>query len=246
MSVYAWADLHGRLDIFNEGLKYLNSEDKIYFLGDAADRGPDGWEIIKKIITDPRFIYIKGNHENFMVNALKNFHDSDEYWNFTYEIEIWYWNGGESTHNAFYEDTSISDEEKKNILKTLKDLPFVYIYHNTNNQDIILSHSGYNDIDNRNEEKFLWDRSHLMFYDDWHGTDNEYIVHGHTPIELMIEDQEKNARWYDDIPPEPWFGRGAYWYGQGHKCNIDTGAVWNNHSVLLNLDTWKETIITLT
>lgn len=73
MSVLAWADLHGRMDIFLKGLTYLKPEDKVYFLGDAADRGPNGWEIIKAIIEDPRFIYIKGNHEDLMIKAIGNY-----------------------------------------------------------------------------------------------------------------------------------------------------------------------------
>ena len=122
------------------------------------------------------------------------------------------------------------------------------MYHNAKGQDVLLSHAGCDNFETAevwNEEKFIWDRDHLMFYDAWYGEDNEIIVHGHTPIELMINDQHKNAMRYHDIEPEPWIGKGVYWYGQGHKCNIDTGAVWNSHSVLLNLDTWEETIINL-
>ena len=248
MAVYAWADLHGRLDIFNEGLKYLNPEDKIYFLGDAADRGPNGWEIIKDILYDLRFTYIKGNHEDLMVKAIGNFKSSYDDWYWDRNIELWYWNGGKVTHDAFAYDESITDEEKIEILNQLKALPFVCVYHNAKGQDVLLSHAGCDNFETAetwDEEKFIWDRNHLMFYDAWYGEDNERIIHGHTPIELMIKDQQKNAIKYHDIEPDPWTDKGAYWYGQGHKCNIDTGAVWNSHSVLLNLDTWEETIINL-
>ncbi len=261
MSVYAWADLHGRFDILMEGLQYINPEDKVYFLGDAADRGPDGWECIKYILNDERFTYIKGNHEDLMIKAIGcwkpyegDFNDRPIYWD--RDIELWYWNGGEVTHDAFEMDTSISSNEKIKILHTLEKLPFVCIYHNTKGQNVILSHSGYDDYDNGDEEKFIWDRNHLMFYDTWHGDKNDVIVHGHTPIELMIKEQQHNVEWLTEkhmhegvagdhlIEPQPWKGKGAYWYAKNHKCNIDTGAVWNNTSVLLNLDTWEEIILT--
>ena len=266
MSVYAWADLHGRFDILMEGLQYINPEDKVYFLGDAADRGPDGWECIKYILNDERFTYIKGNHEDLMIKAIGNwkpyFGDPDDrpfYWN--RNIELWYWNGGEVTHDAFEDDESITPEEKIEILHTLTALPFCAVYHNAKGQDVLLSHAGcdsFEAAETCDEEKFIWDRNHLMFYDSWYGKDNEVIVHGHTPIELMIKDQQRNAEWLVEkhkregvlgdhlVEPQPWKGKGVYWYAKNHKVNIDTGAVWNDHSVLLNLDTWEEIILTST
>lgn len=259
MSIYAWADLHGRFDLLMEGLQHLNPEDKVYFLGDAADRGPAGWEIIKYIFSDERFTYIKGNHEDLLVKAIGNIKPEgfeEDYFHWDEAMNLWFWNGGEVTYNAIIDDDTIPINDKINIIHKLKDLPFLIVYHNVKGQQVILSHSGYDDIDNGDEEKFIWDRHHLMFYDTWDGEPNEVIVHGHTPIELMIKEQSHNAEWLNDkhkrerilgdhlVEPQPWKGTGAYWYAKNHKCNIDTGAVWNNHSVLLNLDTWEETIIT--
>ena len=249
MAIYAWSDLHGRMDIFQMGLEYLNPEDKVYFLGDAADRGPDGWEIIKKILDDQRFIYFKGNHEDLLIKAIgkitqENLINKDYIWN--NRMNLWFLNGGESTYSSIINDESIPKEKIISIIQTLKSLPFCAVYHNTKNQKVLLSHAGCDSFEiagTWDEEKFIWDRAHLMFYDDWYGKDNEIIIHGHTPIQLMIDDQEKNALWYKTTFPKPWKGQGAYWYGQNHKCNIDTGAVWNNNSVLLNLDTWEEIII---
>ena len=36
---------------------------------------------------------------------------------------------------------------------------------------------------------------------------------------------------------------GAFWYCDNHKVNLDVGAVWNDSTVLLNLDTLDEEII---
>ena len=247
-----------------EGLQYINPEDKVYFLGDAADRGPSGWECIKYILNDERFVYIKGNHEDLLCKAIgrmkpENFNEDYFHWNEA--VHLWYLNGGEVTYDTIIADNTISSEEKYNIIHKLNNLPFCAMYHNTKGQDILLSHAGCDDIDTAeqwNEEKFIWDRNHLMFYDTWYGKNNEVIVHGHTPIELMIKEQQHNAEWLTEkhmregiagdhlVEPQPWKGMGAYWYAKNHKVNIDTGAVWNNHSVLLNLDTWEDTIITIT
>ena len=257
MSVLAWADLHGRIDIFLKGLTYLNPEDKVYFLGDGADRGPDGWEIIKAIIKNPQFIYIKGNHEDLMVKAIGHYKaDEEHHWDAN--MNLWFYNGGGITYEAFMNDKTISPEEKIEILHKIAALPFCAVYNNSKNQRVLLSHAGcdsFKAAETLDEEKFIWDRNHLMFYDTWYGEPDEVIVHGHTPIELMIEEQEKNIQWLTKkhmregiagehfIEPQPWSGKGAYWYAKNHKVNIDTGAVWNNMSVLLNLDTWEGVIV---
>lgn len=40
MAVYALSDLHGYLDLYKQIKEFLKPEDKVYFLGDAGDRGP--------------------------------------------------------------------------------------------------------------------------------------------------------------------------------------------------------------
>ena len=73
MSIYCCSDLHGRYDIWRQIKSFLKPEDKLYYLGDAADRGPNGWKIIKELISDNRIIYIKGNHEDMLVKAMKEY-----------------------------------------------------------------------------------------------------------------------------------------------------------------------------
>ena len=196
MSVLAWSDIHGRIDIFLKGLTYLKPEDKVYFLGDAADRGQTGWECIKYILNDKRFIYIKGNHEDLMIKAIGHYSPDDGF-HWDDNMNLWFWNGGEVTYNAFMDDTTISPEEKIEILHKIAQLPFCTIYNNAKNQRVLLSHAGcdcFEAAEIWDEEKFIWDRNHLMFYDTWYGNPDEVIVHGHTPIELMIKEQHKNIQ----------------------------------------------------
>lgn len=240
MSVYACADFHGAY-WFWEGVKsILQPDDKLYFLGDAADRGPDGWQIIKELVVDPRVIYIKGNHEDMMLKAIGNitkgsFNKNNLCWN--KNMNIWFINGAQPTYNA------IMDDDFQTVIDTfslLKDLPFCCIYTNSQGTNILLSHAGCDSFEVANtwdEYHFIWDRSHWLFADEWLGEDNELIVHGHTPIEYILEEQ----KYYRTL--SNYSGHGAYWYGQGHKVCLDTGAVWYNEGVLLNLDTYEEIII---
>lgn len=113
-------------------------------------------------------------------------------------MHLWFWNGGEVTYDAFIDDETISPEAKIEILHKIAAFPFCAIYNNSKNQRILISHAGcdsFEAAETWDEEKFIWDRNHLMFYDTWYGNPDEVIVHGHTPIELMIEEQHKNIQW---------------------------------------------------
>lgn len=242
MAVYTAADWHGCSWIWEKVKEILQPNDKLYFLGDSIDRGPDGWKLLNELLEDPRVIYLKGNHEDMMVETL-NYVDGHIRYN---EYTSWWYNSCYSTIDNMEEDTR-SDEEIWQVIKKVDALPFCAAYINTQNQRILLCHAGcdgFEYADDADEHKLLWDRSHWMYADDWYGKEDEYVVHGHTPIELMREDQIKNAKYYGyGIEVPEYSSHGAYWYGRGHKVCIDTGAVWNNESVLLNLDTWEEIII---
>ena len=64
--VYAVSDLHGMYGLWEKIKNYIDETDTIYFLGDAADRGPHGIKIMKELFTDKRVKYILGNHEDIM------------------------------------------------------------------------------------------------------------------------------------------------------------------------------------
>jgi hypothetical protein len=63
-------DLHGYLKAFDSAVNYWRSQKGSYllFLGDYADRGPDGLEIIealKILVTEGNVVALKGNHEDY-------------------------------------------------------------------------------------------------------------------------------------------------------------------------------------
>ena len=56
---FAVSDLHGMIDLYRQIKNFLKLEDKVYYLGDMGDRGPDCWETVKVILSDPQFICLK-------------------------------------------------------------------------------------------------------------------------------------------------------------------------------------------
>lgn len=227
MAVYAVSDLHGRYDLFQMIKDHIQPEDKVYVLGDCGDRGPDGWKIIKEVYFNPQFIYIQGNHENMLADAIRG----DEY--------LCYINGGESTLREFYKN-DVNDSYEW--VQRLRNLPVKLEYINTKGQQVILTHAGYTPGPKAEyipPDILMWDRKH--FNQRWKdGYENVIIVHGHTPIPYQ-SDYDCNA------PIETKMGPGVYWYcpdkdGIKHKVNIDCGAFFTGHTTLLNLDTFEQHI----
>lgn len=79
---YAIGDIHGRLDLLRaarslilqdaETNNYTNAT--IVYLGDYIDRGPQSAQVLEELITVPmkgfKEVFIRGNHENIMLDAL--------------------------------------------------------------------------------------------------------------------------------------------------------------------------------
>lgn len=228
MAIYACSDLHGRYDLYQKIKAFINEDDYIIFLGDACDRGPDGWKLVKAIYEDEQFIYIKGNHEDMLVRAGREYFRFEETRAMMHLIS----NGGRNTWDAF-----IADPDARIWIERLDDLQEIFFCLNKNQGLVlVLTHAGYTPHPHIGEE-YLWNREH--FLDPWpEGPvyENIVMIHGHTPIALMDEEVLK-ANDYDEEEP------GAFWYCDNHKVNLDVGSVWNDYAVLLNLDTLDEEII---
>ena len=74
MAIYAIGDIHGSINalktIFKQ--KIIQPEDKVVFLGDYVDRGPDSKGVIDWLISNQKnfdFDFILGNHEIMMTTA---------------------------------------------------------------------------------------------------------------------------------------------------------------------------------
>ena len=236
MSTWAFSDIHGNRKLFNKIMNFLKPEDKVFFLGDAIDRCDDGWAIFKELMDDPRITFICGNHEDMMINALHTF----PIWQWSRDAEVWRWNGNEPTIEGIRND---DPEVVKSYLDRARNLPIFQTYINQFGDEFWLSHAGCDYTENLaklSRETLIWDRSHFltnMWYHD--NPENLYIVHGHTPIPILLEEM---SMYCDDIPREEEVAPGAYFYAKGHKIDIDCGAHFTGYTTLLNLDTFDEEV----
>lgn len=236
MSVYACADLHGRLDLFRQIQNFLKPDDTLYIIGDVIDRGPDGWKLFKEVMKDPRCKLLKGNHEDMCFKAMNDV----KYGNYQDNILIWFNNGGEITF-----DQILDDKNGMSIYPLMGSLILQAEYINKDNIKIILNHSGYYEENSSSKNELLWNRKQYKtdFVKGWHGPKDVIVVHGHTPIPLMVKDMQETAWFYQKEEPE--YDEGAFWYADSHKINLDTGACWTGISVVLDLDTFEEHIFSI-
>lgn len=230
--VLACSDLHGRKDLFDKINAILQEDDEVIFCGDAADRGPDGWEIIKAIIEDPRWTYIKGNHEDMLVRAAQDYFRTGAYGR---NYSLLRSNGGKVTfHNM------INDPEAKEVINQLRELPTYDVYKNAAGRTIVCTHAGFTPWKDEDgcllipeDENLIWDRSHYM--DDWAEEEvheNVIVVHGHTPIPYIIDDLR--------LPnPEDLVEAGPLWYSKNRKVCLDCASFVTGAVFLLDLDTFE-------
>lgn len=233
MAVYACTDLHGMYGIYEQIKQFIQPEDTVYFLGDACDRGPDGWKLINAILNDPQFVYLKGNHEEMFIDIMEEHRWSEG--RYMESFNLYVSNGGGST----YYDWLTQSQEDYSYIGKLKNLPYHATYRNKDGYLIWLSHSGYPPFRNVHtgnlvvpERLALWDRDHC-WVPQWGDTDHDMIiVHGHTPIPYFFEGMNV------DIEIEP----GALWYCEDHKVCLDNGTFATGYAVLFDLDTFDEHI----
>lgn len=228
MSNFAVSDLHGCLTQWNAIQSFCKDSDRIFVLGDCADRSPTGFQTLQSVLADPRVTLIKGNHEQMMADSLEEERDygCPDYWQY-----IWFNNGGFDTYCAWQEDGC-----DFTWIYTLKQLPLWAKYINQEGQEIIMTHSGCPPkrgyvVESLGQKACIWDRNHLRER-RWHRSENEIWVGGHTPLPLMKEYGWKATE------------SGAFWYCKGHKCNIDNGGYHTGNICLLDLDTFDEHIFT--
>lgn len=79
--IIVFGDLHGDYESFSKVKNYLNKNNLIIFLGDYADRGNYGVEILEELSNllnnYDNIIALKGNHEDYSNNGLPNFSPCD-------------------------------------------------------------------------------------------------------------------------------------------------------------------------
>ena len=258
--VYFFTDIHGHYALFSKIIKWCQQQDlecKIIYGGDAADRGENGYKIIKELLANPNIIYLYGNHEELLVNAADSiigaYASSNEVYNFltscdinqasvilhdvrykTAEVALHIYNGGESTLKDW-----LLDKANLDIIDKLRFLPRVYSYKNLDfchaGSTYLTFQEGFKQpIPKYVEEALIWDRNCIPM-----GWEKHRIgVFGHTPTVFLPSKIYGRDLSVDNIHPCIWgeMMGGKHKRG-GYKIDMDTGAYASNKAYILDCDT---------
>ncbi len=190
--LYAVGDIHGHFAELTGLMGTLVSEaglrpdtDTVVFLGDYVDGGPATRQVLDQLIAwqdeYPRWVFLKGNHEDLMLDALV-------YNNRTYgDYYLWWNQGGRATAHSYlppdasdYDRAIMQPDEfiATNHLAWLNTRPL------THDQDgFLFVHAGFRPpyhLDAQREEDMLWIREGFFGHRFNFG---KPVVFGHTPFE---------------------------------------------------------------
>ena len=213
--VFAIGDIHGCDSLLKKiHKKILNKSEKVngkkilIYLGDYIDRGSEVKETIDTIINfrpkDFKCVFLRGNHDQMLMDFVNNKRDS---------LEIWLYNSGGETlksycGSAFTEKLNNSSTQEQLIRKTLVkklppkhlkffyDLQFCYIWKN-----YFFVHAGIDPnrpLNNQRENDMIWTRAPKFLASDQ--PFEKIVVHGHTPNKTVEE--------------------------KSNRINLDTGAIY--------------------
>lgn len=176
---FAIADIHGCDRTFAALLEKidLRSEDHLYLLGDYVDRGPRSAQVIQRILdlldAGYRIQALRGNHEQFMVNALADRN----------KRPLWYRAGGRGTRASYVAPGNPKGKVLPRHREWLETLPYYILL-----PDYVLVHAGLNfrRRDPLKGRKAMLNARHYYhkINDEWLG--RRLIVHGHTPTTRTV------------------------------------------------------------
>lgn len=221
MKTYVIGDIHGGLKALKQIINKapILPSDRLVFLGDYVDGWSESHSVINYLITlkkEQNCIFLRGNHDDLLLNYLKN----NEY------NEEWFKHGGQSTINAY---NNVDKLTIKKHIEFLKALTPYYI----DEENRLFIHAGFTNLKGVAFEYFkplyYWDRtlwecalgldknikkespyypSRLKIYKE--------IYIGHTPVTRIGKTVPHHVE--------------TIW-------NIDTGAAFKGPLTILNVET---------
>lgn len=239
MNTYAVGDIHGRLDLLERLIRRLEPEldldDRLVFVGDYVDRGPDSKGVIDFLLnlqTQRDCVFLKGNHEDMMLETLGGrFTSTGQRMSFPaamrYQPHIWMYNGAIATAESYGRDFSNlrADDLPEAHLEFLRQLKMYHIQ-----DDLAFVHAGVSfkgllattaegAVMATSDEDLLWTRETRKRPNNF-GT----VIYGHSPY--------KNGVHWHYRPEE---GKPPFSVG------IDVGAVFDcNPLTAVRVEDWTE------
>lgn len=254
--VFYFTDIHGCYDLYRAIIDYCDKQDAectIIFGGDACDRGPDGYRIMKELLANPRVIYLKGNHEDLFVKAAYEINEkfkfpnlSKEYlyshfyaalnYNYKYpDIALYLYNGGLETLVDW-----IIDGQPMDFVQQIKKLPLTFSYEQYDFCHAGGSYRVFKEVAEReyyelpitenDRDNLIWDRTQDVGWET-----GRICIHGHTPtIHLRTKYYGKDKS-IENIHPCAWVGDFFEDKWHGWRLDMDTGAAQSKIAFLFNV-----------
>lgn len=221
MRKFVIGDIHGGLKAIVQILEKANvlPDDLLIFLGDYVDGWSESPEVLDFLINlneSNNCIFIKGNHDDLLLNYLKTGNYSEE----------WFKHGGKSTLIAY---ESVTRERKNKHIQFLENLVNYYL----DDENRLFIHAGFTNVKGIDFEyfkpMFYWDRTlwecavslnqNLTFESELYPNRLKLykeIFIGHTPV----------TRVNKEIPTQA----ACVW-------NLDTGAAFKGKLSIMDIDT---------
>ena len=184
--IYAIGDIHGELDKLERLLTKIEAqitpEDRLVFLGDYVDRGPDVRGVIELLIqireNRPNTIFLRGNHEQIMLDSRELFRSGRALSEFD-AAAAWFSLGGAETL-ASYPHRNVSkwyERVPENLWHFIESTriefradPYLFVH-----AGIVPPGKRWTDAD----DPRLWIREPFLAF---HGDLGAIVVFGHTPM----------------------------------------------------------------
>lgn len=251
--IFYFTDVHGMYDLYKAAINYCvkqNPDCTIIFGGDACDRGPYGYQIMKELLDNPRVIYLKGNHEDMFVQAArficrdyKGVLDEEHIQNYLYmceiqdyctQVQLCLYNGGSATLSSW-----MLNGMSKDFVNRIDKLPITFTFDNLDFchaggrpkefLEVAMLEDANEFIDKDDMMMLLWDRNYLG-----HGwiTDRTCIF-GHTPTPYLAAKYYGNDKNLSAAHPCAYNGMLDERF-DGRKIDMDTGTIANGRLYVLN------------
>jgi len=187
MATYVIGDIHGRLNLLDQliaDVPWDVKKDKIVFLGDLIDRGPDAPGVVDRVISlaseNSNIIVLRGNHEQMLLDCL-------DYRDIQWLIPE---NGGLATITSYGIDLDKLEDVSDIIIpeehvEFLRGLPF---YHE--DEQAIYVHAGLVPEEHPSEtdpDVLMWTRD----IDFFKGYEGKICFFGHTPTQYLPRDRRQ-------------------------------------------------------
>ncbi len=182
MKIYVVGDIHGmlfKLDKLMDRIPLTVGKDRLIFLGDYIDRGPDACGVVERILEymdlGVDVVCLRGNHEVMLFDYLEG-----------RERDLFLINGGRSTLRSYRMDLGEEGRIPERHLEFFRNLKRFY-----ETDDYYFVHAGFRPgipVQAQSDEDLYWIRGEFIYSDEDFG---KKVVFGHTPFHEPYVDAHK-------------------------------------------------------